>query len=211
MLAGAVRDDVGWAIAVVGVAVAPGEHGGDDGVQVAALLGESVLASFTGAVVAEHLAGDELVEAFGEHVGGDAEALAELVEVSQPTEAVSEDQQGPAIADDVEGSGDRTTLAEGAVHRTDASACRTPPTCHCRPTYTMSAKGHSSCILQLESATVLVVIELTASEGAATGWPRRAEERNAQTSEMWSAIRELGCEFTELDDARVARTLQDQQ
>ena len=49
---------------------------------------------------------DESVKTVGEHVAGDAETLLELVEAAKAEEGVADDQQCPALADDLEGAGD---------------------------------------------------------------------------------------------------------
>jgi hypothetical protein len=63
--------------------------------------------------------------------------------------------------------------------------------------------------MQLESSTLLCVIERTTSEGVATMWPRRPQDRHAQTSDVWSAKGAPVREATQHDDLRLARTLQD--
>ena len=53
---------------------------------------------------------DEPVETVGKHVAGDAETLLELVEAAKAEESVADDQQRPALADDLESAGDRALL-----------------------------------------------------------------------------------------------------
>ena len=54
---------------------------------------------------------DEPAKTVGKHVAGDAETLLELVEVAKAEEGVADDQQRPALADDLEGTGDRALLS----------------------------------------------------------------------------------------------------
>ena len=50
------------------------------------------------------------VQAVGEHVASDPEALLELVELGQAEEGVTDDQPGPAFTDDLEHPRDRARL-----------------------------------------------------------------------------------------------------
>ena len=54
---------------------------------------------------------DEPAEAVGEDVARDAEALLELVEAAAAEEGVADDQERPALADDLERPRDRAVLA----------------------------------------------------------------------------------------------------
>ncbi len=51
-------------------------------------------------------------EPVGEEVPGDAEVLVEALEATDAPEQVSQDQQGPSVADGLEGAGDRTAVLE---------------------------------------------------------------------------------------------------
>ncbi len=51
-------------------------------------------------------------EAVGEEVPGDAEVLVEALEATDAPEQVSQDQQGPSVADGLKGAGDRTAVLE---------------------------------------------------------------------------------------------------
>src|SRR5581483_4644414 len=53
---------------------------------------------------------DEPVQAVGQHVAGDAEALLELAEPPDPEEDVADDQQRPPLPDELERPGDRAVL-----------------------------------------------------------------------------------------------------
>ena len=53
---------------------------------------------------------DQSVEAIGEDVAGDAEALLELVEPSKTEEGIPNDQEGPPLAHKLEGPRDRAIL-----------------------------------------------------------------------------------------------------
>src|SRR5207247_3955754 len=80
----------------------------------AALVGEPVLEALGPLAVADPLQDsflDEPVEPIGEDVAGDAEALLELLEAAQAQEAVADDQERPALADDLERAGDGAVLA----------------------------------------------------------------------------------------------------
>ena len=90
--------------------VAPLAQRGHDGPQGAALVGEEVVVAAAGLVVGaafQDAGGDEGVEPVGEHVARDPEALDEVVEAADAEERVAQDQQGPPLADDLEGLGDR--------------------------------------------------------------------------------------------------------
>ena len=53
---------------------------------------------------------DQAVETVGEHVARDPQALLELVETAQPQERIADDQQRPALADDLQRARDRADL-----------------------------------------------------------------------------------------------------
>ena len=66
---------------------------------------------------------DQPGEPGGEHVAGDPEVLLDLVEAPAAVEDVADDEQGPALAEHLEGAGDRADLVVLAVqHMCD---CRT--------------------------------------------------------------------------------------
>jgi hypothetical protein len=96
------------------VLVAPLSETGEGDVEVTPLSREPVLEPLRALAVA-HLLQDALlhqaVQAVGENVTGDAEALLELVEAAEPEERVADNQQRPALADDLERPGDRAVLA----------------------------------------------------------------------------------------------------
>jgi hypothetical protein len=55
----------------------------------------------------EDAAVDQVLEARGQHVAGDAQPALPLVEPGDPQERVADDQQRPPLAHHVEGAGDR--------------------------------------------------------------------------------------------------------
>src|SRR5262245_31352345 len=83
-------------------------------VELAALRGEPVLEARRALAVRDSLQ-DRLrhqpVEPVGEDVPRNSEALLELVEPAQPEEDVADDEQRPALADDLERPRDRAVLA----------------------------------------------------------------------------------------------------
>src|SRR5581483_5236678 len=82
--------------------------------QLGALLGQPVLEAGRPLAVADALEdarGDEPVEAIREDVARDAEAREQLVETTAAECDVADDQQRPAVADELERPGDRAVLA----------------------------------------------------------------------------------------------------
>jgi hypothetical protein len=82
--------------------------------------------------------GHQALEAGGQDVAGHAQALLPLLEPFHALEGVAEDQQGPRIADDLEGGGDGAAfigVVSGAAHhakvKPSAGECKG---CFCRPT-----------------------------------------------------------------------------
>ena len=101
-----------------GVAVAPGEQRDQRRPEVEPLLGEEVLVALRIALVGapfEDVLVDQPLEPRREHVAGDAEPLLQLVEAPPPVHHVADDQQRPALADDLERLGDRADLARVVV------------------------------------------------------------------------------------------------
>ncbi len=108
------------------VAVTPLHQRKQDEAEFAALLGEPVFESLGSLVVGdalEHALGDEAVQAVGEHVARDPEAVEELVEATMAENDVADDQQRPTVADHLERASDRTDLA--VVKRRAAETCGT--------------------------------------------------------------------------------------
>src|SRR6266536_241132 len=96
------------------VAITPLHQRKQDEAEFAALLGEPVSESLGSLVVGgalEHALRGEAVQAVGEHVARDAEAVEKLVEATMAEDDVADDQQCPAVADDLERASDRTDLA----------------------------------------------------------------------------------------------------
>src|SRR5581483_148561 len=82
--------------------------------EVAAFLGELVLVALGPLLVAdafEDSVVDELLEPVGEDVAGDAETLLELLETAPAEERVADDQQRPALADELERPRDGAVLS----------------------------------------------------------------------------------------------------
>src|SRR6266496_1644235 len=96
------------------VVIAPLAKRGQRDVQVETLLRQLVLVPLRALAVQdplEHALVDQSVEPVRQHVAGDAEALLEFVEAVQTEQDVADDQQRPALADNLERSRDRTVLA----------------------------------------------------------------------------------------------------
>ena len=112
-VAALVADQHGRTARVGEVAIAPVEQGDHHGPQVEAPLGEEVLVA-GGSLLVRPLLEDPLVdqprEPRGEHVAGDAEVLLDLVEPPVAVEDVADHEQGPALAEHLEGAGDRADL-----------------------------------------------------------------------------------------------------
>src|ERR1700730_6193855 len=116
------RGDKGLAVAfapgqrrrfVTQVAVAPLPQPDQGDVEVQALLGQLVVVAIGPAAVWHSLEDplvDELVEPGRQDVAGDPKALLELIETAKAQERISDDQQGPAFADDLERAGNRAVL-----------------------------------------------------------------------------------------------------
>jgi len=95
------------------VAVAPALQADEDRPEVAPLVREQILVAGGPFLVAATLE-DALVaqpcEPVAEDVAGDAEARLELLEAPRPAEGVAQDEQRPAVPDDLQGPGDRAVL-----------------------------------------------------------------------------------------------------
>src|SRR5262249_5432508 len=96
------------------VLVAPVEQRDHHWPQVEALLGEEVLvAAGMVAVLAalEDVLVDQALQACGEHVPGDAERPLHLAELATAQEHLADDQDRPALADQLEAASDRAGLS----------------------------------------------------------------------------------------------------
>ena len=96
-----------------GVLVAPPHEVEDDGVEVAAAVGEPVLVpgrALGVAVALENAGVDQALEAVGEHVARHAQAALEVVEAPDAAEGVAQDEERPAFADELERARDRADL-----------------------------------------------------------------------------------------------------
>src|SRR6266481_4308585 len=90
--------------------VAPGEQRQKHWSEVATTLGRQVFVAGRSLAIAAALQQsglDQGVEAPGQHIGSDVEALLELVEAGQPVQRVAKDQNAPPFADPLEAAGDR--------------------------------------------------------------------------------------------------------
>jgi hypothetical protein len=98
---------------VGGVAIAPSEQGDEGRPEVEPLLGEEVLVAIRPALIGaalEDVLLDQSLQAGGEDVAGDTEALLQFVEAPPAVHHVAHDQQRPALADDLQGASDRADL-----------------------------------------------------------------------------------------------------
>src|SRR5262249_51892425 len=96
------------------VVIAPLAKRGQRDVQVETLLRQVVLVSLRALAIEdpfEHAVVDEQVAPVGQDVAGDSQALLQFVEAVQAQQHVADDQQRPALADDLERSCDRAVLA----------------------------------------------------------------------------------------------------
>src|SRR6185437_6492913 len=96
------------------IVIAPLSKRGERDVQVETLLRQVVLVPLRPLAVQdplEHTFVDQPVEPVGQNVAGDAQALLQFVEAVQAQQQVANDQQRPALADNLERSRDRTVLA----------------------------------------------------------------------------------------------------
>ena len=55
---------------------------------------------------------DQAVEASGQHIGGDAEAVLEVIEARETLESIAQNEDAPPLADTFEGARHRTFHAE---------------------------------------------------------------------------------------------------
>ena len=113
-LAGVVDEQGGWSL-LGPPTITPGHEGDQRRGQVASPGGESVLVAERTLLVGHPM--DDLgvlqpAKAVGEEVPGNAEALVEALEATDAPEQVPQDQQGPAVADGLEGAGERTAFLE---------------------------------------------------------------------------------------------------
>ena len=80
--------------------IAPGQQGGDDGIEVVALGGEAVLEPFRVVVVLhpiEHALGDEVAQSFRHDRPAGAGVALEVIETAGPEERLAHEQHRPAI------------------------------------------------------------------------------------------------------------------
>jgi hypothetical protein len=96
------------------MAVTPVHQPHDHHQQLAAFGGQVVLEPWWAVLVGralQHPVVDEAVQPVAEHVAGHAQAVDEFLEAVGAQEGVPEHEQGPALADDLEGAGDGADLA----------------------------------------------------------------------------------------------------
>ena len=96
------------------VGVAPLQQRDDDGPQVGALAGQPVFEALRAvliALAAQDARVDEALKPCLQDVAGNPEAALELVEAMGAEECIAQDQERPALADELERAGDRAFLA----------------------------------------------------------------------------------------------------
>lgn len=101
--------------------VAPGGHGGEDGIHLTAFLGESVLVANRAFLVGdavEQAVVNEPVQVRGENVAADAQRDSEVFESAGAEACLSDDEKVPAIAEDVRAArhGARPARRVGTTH-----------------------------------------------------------------------------------------------
>ncbi len=97
--------------------VAPGLHGDDDRLEIAAALGQYVFIArraFAVAALLQDARLDQRSKAPRQHIGRDTQAFLELVEARQPVQGIADDQHAPPFADPLEAASD------GALHFPEA-------------------------------------------------------------------------------------------
>src|SRR5262249_25086940 len=107
--AGAVHELDRWAVATGHPAVAPACERHDHRIEVASLLGQSVLEARRVVLVADAIQDavrDELAESVGQPVAGSAEVALEILEATDAEERVAQDEERPAVAHDRQRPGD---------------------------------------------------------------------------------------------------------
>src|SRR5919198_4359748 len=95
------------------VAIAPLHQRQERDAQLAALLGEVVLEPLGPFAIADALDDplvDESMQPIGQHVAGDAQAVEQLVETAEAENEVANDEQRPAVANELERAGNRAHL-----------------------------------------------------------------------------------------------------
>ena len=114
--------------------VAPLHEGKQRYAELAALASQSVLEAFRPLAVAnavEDALGHESIEAVCEDVAGHSESVLQLVEPVVPESDVANDQQRPAVADELERACDRADLPfigalEHEIERTAVTCVKQP-------------------------------------------------------------------------------------
>ena len=98
--------------------VAPTHQGNKSRGEVCSLGGEAVLVAYRSVLVGDavhDLELDQALQPVGEEVSGDAEVQPEVLEAAHPTEQVTQDEQGPTVADGCEGGCDGTVVTDDVV------------------------------------------------------------------------------------------------
>ena len=113
--------------------VAPGDHGRQDGVEVAALVGEDVLVAVGLLLVADprqHALLDEALEPLGEDVAADPQRPLHVVEAAHPEEGLPEHERRPPVAQQVDAAGDGTRPRGELrpLHEDQINSCANEPT-----------------------------------------------------------------------------------
>lgn len=95
------------------VDIAPVHDGHHDRVKVEPLLGQDIFVALGRFLIGDppqDAEADQLFQAFGEEVSGDAERGLKGFEPAGPQEALSQDEKAPAVANDADGAGHGTRL-----------------------------------------------------------------------------------------------------
>jgi hypothetical protein len=108
----------GWAFCVGEPAVAPLHQAEQYSLQIAPGLRQAVLAAWRIVLIGllnQHTCVYKALQAIGQDIACDIEVLAEVVEAADAVEGFADDEQGPAVAQDSERTGDAAILIGGFV------------------------------------------------------------------------------------------------
>ena len=114
-----VVDQQGGRLPIDGPAISPAHEGNERGGEVHALCGQAVLVSLRSILVldlVQDVVVDEPCQPVGEQVASDTKIVVKLTKAMYPTKDVPQDQQCPAVANEIKSGLDRTgTRICGAV------------------------------------------------------------------------------------------------
>src|ERR1019366_6965143 len=124
----------------IDVAVAPGGHGHQHAIEVAALVGQGVFVAGRMLVVEalfQYAVADQAFQPRGQHVAGDAQPLLPLLETPHVGEGVAQNEEGPGVADHLQGGrygADLPRIVRRASHGRDVARAlsRRQARCVCR-------------------------------------------------------------------------------